>query len=192
MTDRHQGRGRADPAPGGADLRAVFLDRDDTLLVDEGYMSDPARVRLVEGVPEALSRLQRAGLALVLISNQSGVARGLITAAQVQAIEARLRALLPGVTFAGAEYCFHHPDEGCACRKPAPLMLRQAARRLGIDLARSVMVGDRTSDVGAGAAAGCWTVLIGEQAEEGPQPDHRAQTLLEAVDWIVTPRGPRA
>ncbi len=180
--DHHQGPDRADPVRG---QRAVFLDRDDTLLVDQGYMGDPGQVRLVPGVPAALARLQRAGLALVLISNQSGVARGLISVEQVQAIEVRLRALLPGITLAGAEYCFHGPDDGCACRKPAALMLQRAAQRLGIDLPRSVMVGDRASDVAAGAAAGCWTVLLGDGDSAEIQPDHRARTLVEAADWIV-------
>ena len=186
--DHHRDPDRADPAPG---LRAVFLDRDDTLLVDRGYMGDPDQVRLVPGVPAALESLQRAGLALVLISNQSGVARGLINVAQVEAIEARLRALLPGITLAGAEYCFHGPDEGCACRKPGPLLLQRAARRLGIDLSRSVMVGDRASDVGAGAAAGCWTVLLGDGPLEGLLPDHRARTLAGAVPWILAIGEPR-
>ena len=154
-------------------------------------MSDPGQVRLVPGVPEALARLQRAGLALVLISNQSGVARGLISVEQVQAIEVRLRALLPGITLAGAEYCFHSPDDGCACRKPAALMLQRAARRLEIDLPRSVMVGDRASDVAAGAAAGCWTVLLGDRSAGGAAPDHLARTWAEAVPWILKISGPR-
>lgn len=190
MTARRRGPDRADPARG---QRAVFLDRDDTLLVDQGYMSDPGQVCLLPGVPEALARLQQAGRALVLISNQSGVARGLISVEQVQAIELRLRALLPGITLAGAEYCFHGPDDGCACRKPAALMLQRAAQRLGIDLPRSVMVGDRASDVGAGAAAGCWTVLLGDGAVDSAelQPDHRARTWASVVPWILAISEPR-
>jgi len=172
----------------------VFLDRDDTLLVDSGYMSDASQIRLVPGVAPALRRLQGVGLALVVISNQSGVARGLITPAQVQAIERRLREeLVPDVAFAAFEYCFHHPDEGCACRKPAPLLLRRAAERLDLDLPRSVMVGDRVSDIEAGRRAGCWSVLLAAdlRAPEGSTPDHVARSLEQAVDWILVARGPR-
>jgi D-glycero-D-manno-heptose 1,7-bisphosphate phosphatase len=170
--------------------RAVFLDRDDTLLVDQGYMNDPARVTLMPGTRDALLRLEDAGLSLVLVSNQSGVARGLVTTEQVQAIQQRMCELLPGIRFDGFEYCWHHPDDGCDCRKPAPTMILRAAERLGIDLARSVMVGDKESDVAAGNNAGCWTVRLcpGDCATAA---DHLAPDLGAAVDWILA-LGPRS
>jgi histidinol-phosphate phosphatase family protein len=161
------------------------LDRDDTLLADEGHMTDAAQVRLLPGVRQALLRLQRADFRLVLISNQSVVGRGWATPEQVQGIQQRICRLLPGVSFAGFEYCFHRPDESCDCRKPRPGMLLRAARRLDLDLARSVMVGDRASDVLAGQAAGCKTVLLG-RAEAGLcQPDHVAADLAGAAEWIL-------
>jgi D-glycero-D-manno-heptose 1,7-bisphosphate phosphatase len=163
--------------------RAVFLDRDDTLLVDSGYMSDADALELIPGARETLQRLRRAGLKLVLISNQSGVARGLVTQAQIRAIEERLYELL-GHRLDGVEYCFHHPDEACPCRKPEPGMLRRAARRLDIDLSRSVMVGDQESDVEAGNAAGCWTVRIGP-APASSAADCLAPDLTGAADWIL-------
>ena len=173
-------------------IRAVFLDRDDTLLDDEGYMNDPARVRLLPGVADALRRLHRRGLRLVLVSNQSGVARGLITRPQVEQIQRRMCELLAGVQFAAFEYCFHHPDEGCPCRKPAPAMILRAARRLGLDPRRAVMVGDRESDVEAGNAAGCWTVLLAHRDRaESTAADHVAPDLGAAADWILALQRPR-
>jgi D-glycero-D-manno-heptose 1,7-bisphosphate phosphatase len=167
----------------------VFLDRDDTLLVDPGYLDDPDRVRLVPGTREALARLQAAGLRLVVISNQSGVARGLVTPDQIQAIEDRLRQLLHGVRIDGFEYCFHHPDDGCDCRKPSPEMILRASRRLAIDPRLSVMVGDRESDVGAGSAAGCWTVRIAPDDAVATAADRTAPDLASSVEWILSRAG---
>lgn len=136
--------------------RALFLDRDDTLIVDPGYPRDPDAVVLVPGAAAALRRVP-ADVALVIVSNQSGIARGLITLAEADAVAARVaeRFAAEGVGFAGAYRCPHAPDDGCRCRKPAPGMLLDAARDLGLDLARSMMLGDRPSDVAAGEAAGC-------------------------------------
>jgi D-glycero-D-manno-heptose 1,7-bisphosphate phosphatase len=136
--------------------RALFLDRDGTLIVDVGYPRDPA---LVQPLPSAIDMLRelQATHALVIISNQSGIARGLITEDELQAVHARVADVFAegGVTFAGAYYCRHAPDAGCPCRKPAPGLLLDAARDLDLDLARSIMIGDRPSDVEAGRAAGC-------------------------------------
>ncbi len=172
----------SEAAPG-----AVFLDRDDTLLDDESYMSRPEQVRLLPGVHDALLRLQEAGRALVLVSNQSGVGRGWFTERDVAAIQARMLELLPGVTFAGFEYCFHTPDEGCPCRKPQPLMILRAASRLGVDLSRSVMVGDRPSDMGAARAAGCRSLFLSadQAAINEVAPDHAAADLPAGVEWIL-------
>jgi D-glycero-D-manno-heptose 1,7-bisphosphate phosphatase len=164
-------------------LRAVFLDRDDTLIVDENYMSDAGRVRLIPGAREALLRLHEAGYTLVVISNQSGVARGLVTPAQVLQIEERVRALLLPTPIAAFEYCFHHPDDGCDCRKPKPTLVLRVAARLGIDLARSAMVGDKESDVLAGRSAGCWSLLV----RSGP-----SGAAHSAADFVVDDLGAAA
>jgi histidinol-phosphate phosphatase family protein len=142
---------------------ALFLDRDGTLIADVGYPRDPAGVRLLPGCPEALRRLARAGFALVIVSNQSGVGRGLFSRAEAEAVHAEVvrRFAGAGVSFDGAYYCYHAPDEGCGCRKPAPGLLLRAAAELDLELTHSFMVGDKAIDVEAGAAAGCRAVRFG-------------------------------
>lgn len=137
--------------------RAVFLDRDGTLIFDPGYLADPAGVRLLPGVPEALRRLRAAGFLLVIVSNQSGIARGLYTADDLVRVDQRVKEVIAAenIVFDMVKYCPHGPEAGCACRKPAPGMLREAAAELGVSLADSVMVGDKVADVLAGLAAGC-------------------------------------
>ena len=156
--------------------RAVFLDRDGTLIVDVGYPNDPDAVVLLPGAIDALRSIP-ADVALVIVSNQSGLARGLITPAQAAAVEARVDALFAaaGVRFAGAYHCPHGPDDGCACRKPAPGMLLQAARELDLDLSRSIVVGDKPSDVEAGRNAGC---LGGVRFDGWPTTARRIASLL--------------
>lgn len=141
---------------------AIFLDRDGTLIHDPGYLRDPSLVRLLPGVPEGLGRLASSGYALVLVSNQSGVGRGLITAEELEAVHRRMGALLEaeGLPLSGAWYCTHPPEQRCACRKPAPGLLLAAAAALALPLGRSWMIGDRPSDVAAGQAAGVQTVLL--------------------------------
>jgi D,D-heptose 1,7-bisphosphate phosphatase len=162
--------------PFRARRRAIFLDRDGTITIDTGYPSDPDDVELLPGTANGLRALRDRGWALVLVSNQSGVGRGLITPAQAQAVHERLTAVLreSGVELDGAYYCPHAPDDGCECRKPRSALLRRAASELGLDLASSVMVGDRQSDVAAGRDAGCTTILLG-QAEGDPD--------VRAADW---------
>ncbi|MBL9018721.1 MAG: HAD family hydrolase [Myxococcales bacterium] len=140
--------------------RALFLDRDGTLIVDTGYPRDPALVEPLPGAIDALRALQRSWK-LVIISNQSGIGRGLIAQAEADAVHARVIEVFArgGVTFAGAYYCPHAPDAGCRCRKPAPGLLEDAARDLGLDLAACALIGDKPSDLAAGRAAGCEHVL---------------------------------
>lgn len=140
--------------------RALFLDRDGTLIVDVGYPRDPDRVELIAGAADALAELQKTWT-LVVISNQSGIARGIISEAEAAAVHERFVTLFAkaGVTFAGCYYCPHAPDAGCRCRKPAPGLLADAERELGLDLAASVMIGDKPSDLDAGRAAGCARVV---------------------------------
>lgn len=149
--------------------RAVFLDKDGTLVRNVPYNVDPERIRLMPGAAEGLRLLHTAGYRLIVVSNQSGVARGYFPEGALAAVAARLRGLLAaaGVPLAGFYYCPHHPDgaasayaRACDCRKPAPGLLVRAAREHGVDLARSWLVGDILDDVEAGRRAGCRTVLI--------------------------------
>ena len=190
------------PAVGGA--RAAFLDRDGTIIEEVGYLKDPAGIRLLPGAAEALQALQRAGYRLVLVSNQAGVARGLMTEADVQAVNARLVALLAsqGVQFGAVYYCPHHPEHGppeyrraCDCRKPGPGMVEQARRELAVDPSRSVIIGDHLTDAGvAGHFPGMRGILLLtghgrgqlEKVQAGEsRPDHIAADLAAAVHWVL-------
>ncbi len=145
-----------------AEQRAIFLDRDGTIIHDVGYPRDPQQVQLLPGVAEVLARLQQEGWLLVLVSNQSGIGRGMVTAEEAERVHKQVVASLAahGVELAAAHYCPHAPEEMCTCRKPSPEMLMRAARDLGIDLVQSYMIGDKISDVEAGRRAGCRTILL--------------------------------
>ena len=179
---------------------AAFLDKDGTLIEDVPYNVNPALIRLTQGAAAGLARLHAAGYALIVISNQSGVALGRFTEGALAAVERRLRELLAeaGVPLAGFYYCPHHPggvvpgySMACTCRKPAPGLLHRAAEEHGIDLARSWFLGDILDDVEAGRRAGCRTVLIdnGNETEwvRSPLrwPDVIAADLDEAARRIV-------
>jgi D,D-heptose 1,7-bisphosphate phosphatase len=182
---------------------AVFLDRDGTINWDPGYLSKPEQMRLLEGAGEALRELEVAGLERVVVSNQSGVARGLILAADLPKIHTRLNQLLkPFQTqLLHFELCQHAPQDRCACRKPSPKLLQNAASQLHLDLARSYMVGDKLSDVQAGKNAGVRASILvltgcGEETREelralGPeeQPTFIARDLRAAAAWIRSDAG---
>jgi D-glycero-D-manno-heptose 1,7-bisphosphate phosphatase len=172
---------------------AVFLDRDGVLNhspVVNGRPYAPATVEaftLLPGVPDAVARLRAAGFALVVVSNQPDVARGRQSRAVVDAMHAVLRERL-GLT--DIRVCFHDDADACACRKPKPGLLLDAARERRLDLARSFMVGDRWRDVGAGRNAGCRTVFI-DYAYDEPRPDAPdavVSSLAEAAEWILANR----
>lgn len=158
---RRRTRARAPRAPRAW---AVFLDRDGTLLRLVPYLKDPERAQLYAGAVEALRSLQAAGARLVVVTNQAGIARGLMTRDDVARVNRRLMARLAvaGVWLDAVEVCPHHPDftGPCRCRKPAPGLLTRAARRLRIDLGRSWLIGDSVSDIEAGEAAGTRTALV--------------------------------
>ncbi len=137
--------------------KAVFLDRDGTLIFDEGYISDPGKVVLIPGVADALKRLSGAGFLLVVVSNQSGIGRGYFSEESSRAVNSRMERLLAekSVRLDGIYCCPHSPEEKCRCRKPGPGLLLKAAAELGIDLSRSAMLGDKESDAEAGLSAGC-------------------------------------
>lgn len=139
---------------------AVFLDRDGTLMVEVDYCRDPARVELLPGVPEGLARLRAAGFKLVIITNQSGIGRGLITLEEYEAVHARLVDLLgPGLIDA-TYFCADHPELASERRKPAPGMVLEAARDLGLDLSASFLIGDKVSDMECARRAGVREVLV--------------------------------
>jgi D-glycero-D-manno-heptose 1,7-bisphosphate phosphatase len=169
---------------------AVFLDRDGVLnraFVRAGVPHPPATLaefELLPGVPAALELLRQHGFAPVVVTNQPDVARGTQTRAIVEAINARLRA---EVSLDDLLVCYHDTPDGCDCRKPRPGMLLQAATRHALDLRRSFMVGDRWSDIVAGQAAGCTTILIDMpySGRERCAPDHIAADLPEAARLIV-------
>jgi histidinol-phosphate phosphatase family protein len=147
---------------------AVFLDRDGTLVRDPGYLHDPALVELLPGVVEGLRALAKAGWPLIVVSNQSGIARGLFGPAAFAAVMARIEELLAphGVSFAGVYHCPHHPDftGPCACRKPGVALFERAARELGLDLRRSWFVGDSLQDALPARRLGGRGLLLGTPA----------------------------
>lgn len=157
--------------------RALFLDRDGTIIEDTGYVRRVEDVRLLPGVVEALNDLRRR-YRLVLVSNQSGVGRGMFTRKELDAVHARMAELL-GIPFDAVSYCVHAPDDDCACRKPRPGMIVEAARTLDLDLAQSIMIGDKPSDIAAGAAAGCLTALLGLPVDRDPPPRYAAPSWAE-------------
>ncbi len=142
--------------------RALFLDRDGTVIEDRGYMHDPDLVQLLPGAAGVLRGLEREGWALVMVSNQSGVGRGLITPAEMEAVHSRFLNVMrgAGVGITASYFCVHRPDEACHCRKPSTFHVEQAAREFGLDLGKSWMIGDRRSDVLCGRNAGCRTIWL--------------------------------
>jgi histidinol-phosphate phosphatase family protein len=180
------------PSPCG-DARAIFLDKDGTLIVDVAYNVDVRFVALAEGAARALARWAAAGFRLIVVSNQSGVADGRFSADALRAVERRIAELLApaGVTIDAFYYCLHAADEGCACRKPAPGLVERAAREHRIDLAESWFVGDILDDVEAGHRAGCRAALIANGNETmwklSPlrAPELIASTLPLAANLIL-------
>lgn len=149
--------------------KAIFLDKDGTLIPDIPYNCDPARITLQPGTVDGLRLLSSAGYLMIIVSNQAGVAHGYFSEAELELAMKQLEKLLndAGIVIAGIYYCPHHPEakvaayrKQCDCRKPMPGMLLQAARRHNIDLAASWMIGDILNDVEAGNRAGCRSILI--------------------------------
>ena len=172
---------------------AVFLDRDDTLIENIPYLGDPSQVRLLPGAAEACQKLHQAGYPLFVVSNQSGVGRGLITKDQVRAVDQKMESLLgKSGMISGYYHCFAAPgDPYDERRKPSPAMLQEAAREHGLELSRSVMIGNRLSDLQAGLHAGCSSVLLDlrvpteEKTEALKTATFVARNWDSAVDWIL-------
>ncbi len=176
--------------------RVVILDRDGTIIVDRHYLDDPAGVEFIAGAGDALRSLYRGGYRLVIISNQSGVGRGLFGLDSVRAVNERLTHMIEsaGARIEAIYFCPHAPGEGCDCRKPALGLLEKAAAALGFDPSASVVIGDKPSDVEFGRRAGATTFLIGSGASAGGpgmEPDFVVEDLAQAARILLQePRGP--
>jgi D-glycero-D-manno-heptose 1,7-bisphosphate phosphatase len=189
-------------AGAGARSRAVFFDRDGTLIEEVGYLDRVDRLRLFPETVDALRVLQRAGFRLIIATNQSGIAQGLFTEPFVRDLHDHLAQRLArgGVRLDGVYYCPHHPEAkladyrvACECRKPGPGLLHQAARDLDLDLTRSYMIGDRWRDLRAGQAVGNASILVrtgyGASDEAHPPDGARADVVVDnlaaAASWIL-------
>jgi D-glycero-D-manno-heptose 1,7-bisphosphate phosphatase len=171
----------------------VLLDRDGTLNVDRDYLSDPAQLELIPGAAAGLRRLADLGCRLVVVTNQSGVARGKFTAADVDRVHARLGELLAaaGVVLDGIYVCPHRPEDDCDCRKPRPGLVRQALAQLPSAPPALFMVGDKRTDVELGRAVGATTLLVRtgygaeSAADPGLRPDYIVDDLGQAAETIA-------
>jgi D-glycero-D-manno-heptose 1,7-bisphosphate phosphatase len=189
---------------------AIFLDCDGVLIEDVHLLTNANDIRILEGVPQALMRLHEAGFRLIVISNQTVVARGLATEQDVYTIHAEMERLLEqagGPRLDGFYFCPHHPNATllayrvvCECRKPRPGLLLRTAHEHNLDLIASFVVGDRITDIVAGVRAGCQTILVQTGKHEDPlietvelldeliQPHHTCADLTAAAEWILTLR----
>ncbi len=180
-----------------ASAPAIFLDRDDTLIRNVPYLGDPSLVQLLPGVKEGIALLKETEFLLVIVSNQSGVGRGLITEEEVASVNRRMQELLQPCAIDAIYNCYlspSHPDAH-ARRKPSPFLLHLAAGELGIDIASSFIIGDRESDVLAGKNAGCLASLrlASTSCEDNARPDQTcadyiAKDFMDAVQWILESR----
>ncbi|GGW76202.1 D-glycero-alpha-D-manno-heptose-1,7-bisphosphate 7-phosphatase [Streptomyces caelestis] len=174
--------------PGGPLPAAVLFDRDGTLVADVPYNGDPARVALMPGAREAVDAVRAAGIPVGVVTNQSGLARGLLTPRQVEDVRLRVEELLG--TFAVWAVCPHGPGEGCGCRKPAPGLILAACRRLAVPPERTVVIGDIGADMEAARAAEARGILVPTPAtlpEEVTEADATAADLLGAVRLVLDP-----
>jgi len=168
-------------------VRAVFLDRDGTLMEEVHYCGDPGKVKVYPGVSEALRKLKETGFLTIIVTNQSGIARGLITEAQYQAVQNELLRQIGAGLIDAAYFCPDAPETHSIRRKPEPGMVLEAAAAYDLDLAASYFIGDKSADIECGRRAGTRTVLVltGYGAEQRCSPDFRAKDLTQAVQWIL-------
>jgi len=177
--------------------KAVFLDRDGTIIEDVGYLNDPKNIKFIPGSIQAIKKLNQAGYKVVVITNQAGVARGLIREDILQTIDKTINKYIlnGGAHIDAIYYCPHHPEHGvypykqdCECRKPNPGMIKKAAADLELDLKKSFMIGDKWSDIEAGKNMKLKTALVltgmGKKYQDS-KPDFIAKNLSETVDWIL-------
>lgn len=175
--------------------RAVILDRDGTIVVDRGYLDDPAQLCFLPGAAEGLRLWHERGHPLVIVSNQSGIGRGRLSIERAREVNARLLQMIEtaGARIAGVYFCPHRPEDGCACRKPEPQLLLEAAAALGFDPAQAVVIGDKSSDVELGRRVHALTLLVSQDghASDGLpcEPDYVVRNLLEAAQLTSEPYG---
>jgi D-glycero-D-manno-heptose 1,7-bisphosphate phosphatase len=179
---------------GKAADKVVILDRDGTMVIDRGYLSDPAGLEFEPGAAAGLKWLYSHGYRLVVVTNQSGVGRGFFTIERLEAMNERLNIMVEeaGAKLEGIYYCPHAPDDGCTCRKPELGLLMRAASELGFDPKSAIMIGDKESDIDFGRRAGVTTVLIAADASAAhvrTEPDIVASNLMEAARAIIALRG---
>ncbi|MBI4889277.1 MAG: HAD family hydrolase [Acidobacteria bacterium] len=188
--------------PGANSQGAVFLDRDGVIIEDIGYLGDPALIRFIPGAPAAIRRLNERAVKVIVVTNQAGVARGYYPESAIAAVHRRISELLAAESahVDAFFYCPHHPRHGlppyrqeCACRKPQPGMILQGAAQFGADLARSVLIGDKHSDILAAHNAGTRSILVmtgygrahWSNWSDPVKPDFIAEDLPSAVDLVI-------
>ena len=169
--------------------RAVFLDRDGTIIRDRGYLKDPNGIELMPGAVETLKALCREGWKLIVISNQSGVGRGLMTVEEMNAVQTKFIRIMRshGIEITASYLCTHAPEDECDCRKPAPGSLEKAVKEHSVDMGQSWMVGDRESDILCGRSAECSTIWFRtpEFQVSSELPDHVADGWAEVYEKIT-------
>lgn len=174
--------------------RAIFLDRDGTINVDTGYLSEPDSLVIIRGAKKGIRMLKKNGFMVFIITNQSGVGRGYFSLEQLEAVNQRLLQELAkdGIVIDDVRFCPHHPQQKCSCRKPEPQLVSDLIRQYEIDAENSYFVGDKLLDVKTGKNVGCKTILISddsgfifEEEEDWTQPDFVAKNLYEGAKWIV-------
>ena len=172
---------------------AVFLDRDGTIIVDRKYISRPEDVELIGGTAEAIARINASLVPVIVVTSQSGIGRGYFTEADYERVKDRLDQLLAerGARIDATYFCPHKPEDGCQCRKPGRLSFDNAARDLGIDLRKSLLIGDRFRDIEPGAAFGARGVLVpashtpAEEVAQAMKSGRVADSLATALDWYL-------
>ena len=172
--------------------RAVFLDRDGTMAKDVNYCARPEDFELFPDTAKAIKLLHEHAFKVIVVTNQSGIARGYFTEETLAQIHEKMKEELAkeGAWVDDIYYCPHHPDDNCDCRKPKPKMVLQAAKEYDIDLKHSFVVGDLEIDIGLGKAVGCHTILIstnpGYDDQKQETPDYITSDLYQAARWIVS------
>ncbi len=176
--------------------RALFLDRDGTIIEDPGYLSKVEQIKFLPGVLEKIRILKQKGLLIFIVTNQSGIGRGYFSESQLMLIHDGLTSMMTkaGAAVDSIAYCPHAPGDKCACRKPSPQMVVELAEQFNVDLGESFFLGDKLSDVLTGKNAGCKTVLILNNKAHHElcsddsalvEPDYVARTPDNALEWVI-------
>ncbi len=172
----------------------VVLDRDGTIIEEKFYLSDPDKVALVPGAAQGLRKMQDMGLGLIVVTNQSGIARGYLDEARLEQIHDRMKRLLSdeGVRLDRVYYCPHLPEEDCSCRKPKPGLIHRAAQDYGFEEKKAFVIGDKHCDIDLGRAVGATTILVRSgygaelESDENMRPDHVVDDLVSAAEIIYS------